>query len=73
MRLPETERLHTNAVEELKRLGDGCGRDGFGALLDAARFMAISQVCAAVRKDLQALTNERTEKIIPAKDKTDAA
>lgn len=56
MRLPEIERLHATAIEKLEGMRDGRSRDGFGALVDAARYFAIAEVCAAVRKDLEALT-----------------
>lgn len=52
--LPNIERLHHEALERLKAGAEGRGAKGFGALLDAARYMAIVDVCAALRKDLVA-------------------
>jgi hypothetical protein len=53
MRMPEVEKLHAAAIENLKRMNGGQTREGFAALVDAARFLAVAEVCAAIRKDLR--------------------
>jgi hypothetical protein len=45
----------------LKEVEAGRGPDGFGALLEVARYMAISEVCAAIRKDFRSAAEVETK------------
>lgn len=54
-KLTAIEALHEQALNKLKALQDGGGPGGFAALVDAARYFAIADVCAAIRADRRAL------------------
>jgi hypothetical protein len=58
---PALTALHTKALDRLKEVEAGRGPDGFGALLEVARYMAISEVCAAIRKDFRSAAEVETK------------
>lgn len=51
MRLPEIEKLHKKALTEMQLIADGKNRDGFAALMQGARYLAVAEICQALRRD----------------------
>lgn len=61
IKTPRLDKLHDEAMAKLKEMEKGVTREGFAALVDAARYLATAEICAAVRADLRNLPSPSKE------------